>query len=66
MRDFMSRDSAAMNAGLIAPAHIAYRAGIAQMTDPGRRCGDLGKLAHRMADHLGRISKTSIPLVTFC
>jgi hypothetical protein len=54
----MSRDPAAMNEGFVAPAHIAYRAGIVQMTDPGRRCGDLGKLAHRVADHLGRISRT--------
>ena len=54
----MSRDSAAMNEGPVTPAHISYRAGIVQMTDPGRRCGDLGKLAHRMADHLGRMSET--------
>jgi predicted nucleotide-binding protein len=56
----MSRDSAATNEGLAAPAHIAYRAGVLQMTDPGRRCGDLGKLAHRMAEHLGRMSGTGI------
>ncbi len=56
----MSRDSAATSGGLAAPAHIAYRAGIVQMTDPGRRCGDLGKLAHRMAHHLGRMSGTDI------
>ena len=30
------------------------------MTDPGRRCGDLGKLANRMADHLGRMSGPGI------
>jgi predicted nucleotide-binding protein len=56
----MSRDAAAMNEGFAAPAHIAYRAGMVQMTDPGRRCGDLGKLAHRMADHLGRMSETDV------
>lgn len=55
-KGLMSRDSAAMNEGFAAPAHIAYRAGLVQMTDPGRRCGDLGKLANRMADHLSRIA----------
>lgn len=56
----MSRDSAATSGGLVAPAHIAYRAGIVQMTDPGRRCGDLGKLAYRVADHLSRMSESDI------
>jgi predicted nucleotide-binding protein len=57
----MSRDPAATSEGLAAPAHIAYLAGIVQMTDPGRRCGDLGKLANRMADHLTRMSETGTP-----
>jgi predicted nucleotide-binding protein len=56
----VSYDSAAMSEGPVTPAHIAYRAGIVQMTDPGRRCANLGKLAHRMADHLVRMSETDI------
>src|SRR5207244_263432 len=52
----MSRDMAAMSAGLVAPAHIAYLGGIVEMTDPGRRSGELAKLANRMAEHLDRIS----------
>jgi len=55
----MSRDTAAMSAGLIAPAHIAYLGGIVEMTDPGRRCGELAKLANRMAEHLDRIGTSA-------
>ncbi len=52
----MSRDNAAFGEGLVAPAHIGYLGYVTQMTDPGRRCGELGKLANRMADHLDRVS----------
>jgi hypothetical protein len=59
-RTLMSHDSVAMSEGPVAPAHIAYGAGMVQMADPGRRCGVLGKLGHRMADHLVRMSETGI------
>ena len=51
----MSRDSVAMSEGIAAPPHVGYQGWIVQMTDPGRRCRDLGKLAGRMADHLTRM-----------
>lgn len=59
-KTLMSRDSAALNEGIVAPAHIAYRTALVQMTDPGRRCGDLCKLASRAADHLSRMAKAGV------
>ena len=52
----MSRDTAALTAGLIAPAHITYQGGVVAVTDPGRRSSDLANLGTRVADHFDRIA----------
>lgn len=53
----MSRDAVATSEGTTAPPHVGYQGRIVQLTDPGRRCRDLGKLAGRMADHLARMDR---------
>jgi hypothetical protein len=52
----MSRDPAAMDGGLTAPAHIAYLGSVIGLVNPGQMCGEVGTLARRLADHIDRVS----------
>lgn len=53
----MSRDMQAVSEGITGPPHLGYLGGLVEIRDPGLRCGDLAKLANRVAAHLDRISQ---------
>jgi len=53
----MSRDTAALTAGIIAPPHLGYLGGIVEIIDPGRRCRELAQVANQSAAHLERTSE---------
>lgn len=53
----MSRDMQAMTEGIMGPPHIGYQGGLVEIKDPGLRCGELAKLATRVAEHLDRIAE---------
>jgi predicted nucleotide-binding protein len=55
----MTRDMTAMSQGLTAPPHLGYLGHLVAIGGPSRMCGDLGKLARRMAEHLNRTSSSA-------
>jgi hypothetical protein len=53
-REFRSNDMVAMSEGVAVPPHVARKAHVVELTAAGVRCGELAKLARRVADHIER------------
>jgi hypothetical protein len=54
-----SRDRRALDEGFVSPPHFTYLGGVIHLKDPGVRCGDLARVANRVADHIARIAAHS-------